>query len=424
MLKALLEKRAALLEQMNALVTAAEAEDRDLTDDEQAQFDGHKAELESLEKRIGRAEEMAAHNETASQSRGAAAAAGGPAPTPSAPEASKEFETLGEFMATVARNPNDQRLAAMYQERQAAEDMSMSDGPRGGFMVPTQFLSEVQRVEPQDAIFRPRARVLPAGTPPDAAVTMPALDQTAGATGTTMRGGVDVTWVEEGGEKPKTDTKLRQVTLEPKEVTASMDVTDKLLRNWQAAGAFLQMLLRDAIINAEEDAFLSGNGVGKPLGLLNSGAIHQVARNTSSTILTADIDEMTSRLLMRGGAPVWLASQSTMPKLRALKDEQGNRIWSDSLVPGNPPTLGGAPVLWHERSPLLGSKGDLALVNLAYYLIKDGSGPFVAASEHVKFRENKTVFKIFWNVDGQPWLTAPIKQEKGYLVSPFVVLKA
>jgi hypothetical protein len=46
----------------------------------------------------------------------------------------------------------------------------------------------------------------------------------------------------------------------------------------------------------------------------------------------------------------------------------------------------------------------------------------VAASEHVKFLENKTVFKIFQNVDGQPWLTAPFTQEGGYQVSPFVVL--
>jgi hypothetical protein len=46
----------------------------------------------------------------------------------------------------------------------------------------------------------------------------------------------------------------------------------------------------------------------------------------------------------------------------------------------------------------------------------------VAASEHVKFTENKTVFKIFWNVDGQPWLTAPFRQEGGYEVSPFVLL--
>ncbi len=64
----------------------------------------------------------------------------------------------------------------------------------------------------------------------------------------------------------------------------------------------------------------------------------------------------------------------------------------------------------------------MLLADWSHYLIKDGSGPFVAASEHVKFTSNKTVIKIFWNVDGAPWLTAPIAEENGYEVSPFVGL--
>jgi HK97 family phage major capsid protein len=62
------------------------------------------------------------------------------------------------------------------------------------------------------------------------------------------------------------------------------------------------------------------------------------------------------------------------------------------------------------------------LADWNYYLIKDGSGPFVAASEHVHFTKNKTVIKMFWNVDGAPWMQAPIKEENGWQVSPFVAL--
>jgi HK97 family phage major capsid protein len=68
---------------------------------------------------------------------------------------------------------------------------------------------------------------------------------------------------------------------------------------------------------------------------------------------------------------------------------------------------------------------DLSLVNLSYYLIKDGSGPAVASSEHILFLSNKTVFKIVWNVDGHPWLTEPLALEgsTANTVSPFVVLE-
>lgn len=93
-----------------------------------------------------------------------------------------------------------------------------------------------------------------------------------------------------------------------------------------------------------------------------------------------------------------------------VRDSAGNQL------------LAGHPVVFHERSPALGTKGDVVLADLSYYLVKDGSGPFVAASEHVHFTKNKTVIKVFWNVDGRPWLTAPLKLENGWEASPFVVL--
>ena len=67
----------------------------------------------------------------------------------------------------------------------------------------------------------------------------------------------------------------------------------------------------------------------------------------------------------------------------------------------------------------------MSLVNLSYYLIKDGSGPAAASSEHILFLSNKVVFKVVWNVDGHPWLTEPLGLEGSTTntVSPFVVLE-
>jgi len=65
------------------------------------------------------------------------------------------------------------------------------------------------------------------------------------------------------------------------------------------------------------------------------------------------------------------------------------------------------------------------LADFSYYLIKNGSGPFILASEHKYFTENKTVVKAFYNVDGSPWLRNPITLRDGVTeVSPFVVLEA
>jgi len=143
----------------------------------------------------------------------------------------------------------------------------------------------------------------------------------------------------------------------------------------------------------------------------------RIQAGESLSAVTADI----ARRLGIGAA---IAPMSDQPVRTIVETPDGALIFQPSVVPGMPDMLLGRPIIWHERSPQLGTAGDLALADLSYYLIKDGSGPFVASSEHVKFRENKTVFKIFWNVDGQPWLTAPFKQEGGYEVSPFVALGA
>jgi HK97 family phage major capsid protein len=64
-------------------------------------------------------------------------------------------------------------------------------------------------------------------------------------------------------------------------------------------------------------------------------------------------------------------------------------------------------------------------MDFSYYLVRNGAGPFIAASEHVYFLNNKTVVKAFGSIDGQPWLKEPLTLDDGATqVSPFVILKA
>lgn len=427
-LLAMREQRATKIKGLRAIVSAAEATDRELSAEETVSYDALVAEVAQLDASIKREQDLEALEASAAQPLPAVAATQRTHTIPAGAEAKKEFENFGEFLNAVSRNPNDQRLASLYKDFDPKAEQRMDTGSAGGFAVPTQFRDTLMAVEGQEAVIRPRAEVIPAGSPPDAAITMPALDQT-GDVPDNVYGGVTVEKTAEGGSKPETSFALRQITLEPQEFSGYLEATDKLLRNWSAASALIERLFRNAMMAKEDHEFLTGNGIGGPLGVLNAGATYDVARTTAGTIVFDDVIAMLSRLLQRGGQPVWMASQSTMPKLLALRNLSGSPavgdgglVFQPSLVPGVPTMLMGYPVIWHERSPQLGTAGDLVLADLSYYLIKDGSGPFVASSEHVKFRENKTVFKIFWNVDGQPWLTAPFKQEGGYEVSPFVAL--
>jgi HK97 family phage major capsid protein len=414
-LQKLREGKAAAVTLMTGLIDKAEEEKRDLTDEEKAQFDELEAEIQKTDAEIKRLETLEARKAEVEQVIPAAARNGGPTNAPGDP-AKKEFESIGEFLFAATMNPNDQRL--VWHDRDVQGEQRMDTGTKGGFAVPTQFIGTIRQAGHASAVIRPRAEVIPAGSPPDSAVTIPALDQST----TNMRGGVEVNWIGEGGTKPDTDADFREIKLEPQEVAGTIKVTDKLLRNWGAASPFLEGQLRNAVVQAEESAFMKGNGVGKPLGILNSGALITVARDTANLVKFVDIAAMFSQLKM-GGSQVFIANQSILPQLINLVDGDGRLIWQSSAQSGIAGTLMGYPVLYSENSPVLGTTGDLLLADLSHYLIKDGSGPFVASDGGiVNFTSNKTLIKIFFNVDGQPWLKSPLKGDDAREYSPFVAL--
>lgn len=425
MLKKLRAKRAALVAEMRAIITKADGESRELNAEEVTAYDAKKDELETLKAKIARLEGLEGEEISLTASAGSASRTA-VIPRPGGAEAKKEFESLGHFLSTVRFNPNDQRLAWVEGAGASAADLSaemrMDNNTSGGYMVPKEFRPTIMQVQPQDALVRPRAQPIAGGDNPDAAVSFPALDQDTANNPDNVFGGFNVHWTAEGETIQESDAKLREITLQPKEVSGFVTISDKLLRNWQAAGPFMESLMRQGVAAAEDTAFLSGDGVARPLGVLNSGAMKYINRAGANVIGYPDLVGMVGVLLMRGGSPVWSMSQSCLPQIAQLKDTLGNLIWAANARDGFAGNLLGYPVRWNNRAPALGTKGDVSLLDLSYYLIKDGSGPFVAASEHVKFTQNKTVVKIVWNVDGSPWLKAPFKEENGYQVSPFVGL--
>ncbi|MEN6473662.1 MAG: phage major capsid protein [Syntrophaceae bacterium] len=395
---------------MKQILTSADAESRDLSDAETREYDRLDKGIDACN---GMIEKLAKVDAIEGESRRAVRSIGFPSVIiPGKNQDPSEFRDFGEFIHSVRFNPMDKRLE--YREQ------SMGVGAEGGFMVPKQFRETLLQVNPQAAVIRSRATVIPAGDPPDAEISMPALNQSADEN---MFGGVEVTWIGEGQAKPETDARIQEIKLTPNEVAAHIVITDKLLRNWQAAGAVLGSLLRGAISASEDYQFLRGNGASKPQGIIGCAAEIAYHRGTANQISYTDVTGMLARARSEEGL-IWMASRTIIPQLAAIVDAGSNNIFVQNAALGMPGTLYGIPLVFNERCPALGTKGDLILVDLKYYLIKDGSGPFVQASEHVLFRQNKTVIKAFWNVDGKPWLLNPIPLEGSTTntVSPIVVL--
>jgi len=411
----LMREKDEILAKRQTLLDELVEENREYTDTELAEVEQMQKRVADYDRKIKEAQEIQ-NARVGNTSDEVADAVQEPQGEP-APEG---FRSFGDFLQAARWNhahPALQRSESIHDSEKRV--MSMGVGTAGGFLVPEQFSQTMLKVDPQDAIIRPRANVIPAGSPPDSAITIPALDQ-SGVKG--VYSGVTVNWIAEGGAKPETEPSLLEVKLEPQEVAAHVVVTDKLLRNSEAAGALISSLLRKAIIAAEDVAFLSGTGVGQPAGIIGHGSAIAYARAGAGAIAYADVIGMYSSFMF-GGQPVWIASQSTLPQLMAMVDVGNHNIWQPNAREGAPGTLMGFPCILNARSPVLGAQGDLALVDLDYYLIKDGSGISIGMSDGYYFKNNKTIIKAWWNVDGQPWLTTPLLLEDGATtVSPFVVL--
>lgn len=392
------QARAEKVKELRVILDAAEQRtDKNLTAEEDIRYTTLETEVRNMDKEISREEEL--------QKRELAAAA-------AKPKTEGEYRDFGEFLQEVREGGS-----ARLQTR----DVTAGSGTSAGFLIPEQFDRTIRMTDAPDAIFRPRSMVIPAGTPPDAAMNLVALDQ-SGSKG--VYSGVSVKWVSENGTRQDGgDPTFRNIKIEPQEVSAYIDISDKLLRNAAAAGAICERLMRGAIVGAEEDTFFSGDGVGKPLGINGHASAIEVARTTTSTIVYADIVNMFARAKF-GGSLVWVTSQTTLPKLMTMKDEASQLIWQPNAREGNPGTLLGLPVIFNDQAPTLGSTGDLALLDLNYYAIKDGSPLAIFMDPYTQKVNGVTRIYAFWNVDGQPMITTPLMLRDGVnTVSPFVTLK-
>ena len=392
-------KKFALIDEVRKMTNKADEEKRSLEVDEKEKVDKMMTDIRSLDSDIVREEELQ-KLEIENKRKD--------------PEKDKaEWRSLGEFVQTVIKNPHDKRLTDRFEERQQSQGV----GAEGGFLVPDVFSSELLTVAHDEAIIRPRAKVFGGGSGENfGELHIPALQYS----GNNMYAGAAVTWIDEGAIKPETDIEFKRVTLHPFEVAAHVEVTDRLIANAPMIQQVVSTQLRGALIDAEENAFLNGNGVGQPTGIIDHAATIGVARTGGGAVVYADLQNMLESFKGRRG--VWIVGRDMLGQLMSLIDANGNFVWQPNARDGNPGTIFGMPVLFSDHSPALGDLGDVVLADLGYYLIGDGTGIAVAASPHQLFTSNRTIIKAWKTVDGSPWLTGPLPTS--IPTSPFVELLA
>ncbi len=340
-------------------------------------------------------------------------------------EADKEIKTFGDFLLAIMRN-DVKRLHSVYK---STKDMSGVDGSSGGYLVPEEYGDRLFQVAADAAVIRPRAFVYPAAS---SRGQIPALDQytapTAGQGDTAFAGGVVMTWSSEGATGGETQPTFALIEYNLNKLKAFTEVPNELIfDSSQSIDALLTRLFGVAIAGMEDYSFLRGDGVGKPLGILNADAAIAVNPDTNNVFAFADAAEMLSRFHpVAGGNPVWIMHRSTIPDLAAFEVSSGSGgVWMANLSEGIPQSLFGYPILYSEHLPQANNSGHVLLADLGAYAIFEpaNAGMSIAFSEHAAFTSDKGTWRVVKRLDGQPWVknAIPLADPQGsYTVSPFV----
>ena len=193
-------------------------------------------------------------------------------------------------------------------------------------------------------------------------------------------------WIEEGGALTFGDATFDQIIMDAHKLHVAVKVTEELL--YDSAFGLENYILDQfakALGNAEEDAFLNGDGQGKPLGLRASTGGAQTAVTTAGASITADeVLDLVYALKRpyRKGAS-FITNDQTLAVLRKLKDNNGAYLWQPSYQAGEPDRLFGYAIHTSPYFPTItAGKPAIAFGDFSYYNIGDrGTRSFAELKE-------------------------------------------
>lgn len=350
-------------------------------------------------------------------------------------KATERFSNMGEYCQAImelrlpSTKPGREEMKNKLMRIQELQNSFSSEEPgAGGFLIPEIMRSEMLQLALEESIVRSKATVIPMST---LRVPVPTVDDTSHVS--SLFGGVTYYWTEEAASLTESQATFGKVVLDAKKLTGFFKVPAELLQDAPAFAAWFDERIPRGLAWAEDVAFMTGDGVGTPLGFINSPASVQVTAETgqdTGTIAWENIVKMYSRMLPQSlPNACWVASIDTFPQLATMAlsvGTGGGPVWLGHYMnPGDktpPMSILGRPVYFTEKTPALGTTGDISFVDLSYYLIGDRQAVSVDASEHFLFQNNQVAYRIIERVDGRPWLQSPLTPHNGSsaTLSPFV----
>jgi HK97 family phage major capsid protein len=302
----------------------------------------------------------------------------------------------------------------------------------GGFLVQTDFSTALLDRVQKTAVLFPKCWHIPIGPNADG-VELPFIDETSRATGSRW-GGVQVYRRNEADSVTAKKPKFGMIEVRLEDLMGLCYVTNRALKDAPSTGAIVSRAFEEEFAFRVDDEIIRGTGAGQATGILVSGSLVSVGKETgqlAKTIVYENLVKMYARMPIRNRVRAeWYYNQEIEPQLFTMGLTLGTG-GAPVYMPGGGAsaspysTLFGRPMIPIEQASALGDVGDIIFADLNEYLIVEKGGMESEQSIHVRFIYDEMAFRFIMRNNGQPlWKTplTPFKAAAGATLSPFVTL--
>jgi HK97 family phage major capsid protein len=270
----------------------------------------------------------------------------------------------------------------------------------GGYLVPDEFERTLIEALDEENIFRKLANVISTSSG-DRKIPVVASKGTA-------------SWIDEEGAIPESDDSFGQVSIGAYKLGTMIKVSEELLNDsvFNLENYIAREFAR-RIGNKEEDAFFTGDGSGKPTGILAATGGAQIGVTAASaTAITVDeiLDLFYSLKSPYRNKSVFVMNDATIKAIRKLKDGQGQYIWQPSLQAGTPDTILNRPVYTSSYVPTIAASAKSVIFgDFGYYWVADRQGRVFKRLNELYAATGQVGFVATQRVDGKLILPEAIK---------------
>ena len=297
-------------------------------------------------------------------------------------------------------------MRSKFPNASVVNALQVGTDTEGGFLVPDEFEKTLIQALDEENIFRRIATVIHSNSG-DRKIPVVASKGSAA-------------WVDEEGTYGESDDSFGQITLGAYKLGTLIKVSEELLNDSAFdLESYISAEFGRRLGTKEEEAFFTGDGSGKPTGILAATGGAELGKTTASaTAITADevIDLYYSLRVPYRKKAVWLMNDTTVSALRKLKDNQGQYLWEPSLVSGTPNKILGCEVITSPFMPTIASGAkSIAFGDFSYLWIADRQGRTFKRLNELFSTTGQIGFLGNQRVDGKLILPESIKvlQQKG-----------